>query len=93
MLIKSTRTLRNLTVATGAGLFVCALSGCTTHSAQMSDIRMNPSPGLVTMHERRVDVWNSYTVQTDENLRMMVSDFNRFWLLDKPSRLSPDPMP
>ena len=93
MLIKSTRTVRSTILAGAAGLLACALGGCTTHSANMSDIRMNPSPGLVTMHERRVDVWNNYTVQTDENLRMLLSDFNRFWLLDKPSRLSPDPLP
>ncbi|HLO41957.1 MAG TPA: hypothetical protein VK176_13105 [Phycisphaerales bacterium] len=66
--------------------------GCSSqdysHEAA-AEIRDNPTPDLDTMYQRRVDMDNTIAVTNDENGRMLNEDLGRFWLLDRPSRLSP----
>ncbi|MCC6428054.1 MAG: hypothetical protein IT435_14690 [Phycisphaerales bacterium] len=54
-----------------------------------AEIRDNATPELDTLHQRRVDMDNTIAVTMDENGRMFNEDMGRFWLLDRPSRLSP----
>ena len=77
-------------ILTGAGL----LGGCTsTGNARLDDVRSDPSPNVDSLYQRPEDIDNAMTVTLDENWRMFWQDMGRVWLLDRPSRLSPEPMP
>lgn len=79
-------TTATLTLAL-AGLF----AGCTT--TRDEDIRADLTPELETLHERQADMDNSWTLMLDENGRMFIQDLGRFWYVNRPSRLTPEPMP
>jgi len=66
-------------------LALSALSGC--------GIRHNLTPELSTLEDRPVDVDNSWAISANENWRMLVSDWQRAALIDRPSRLTPEPLP
>ena len=76
-------------------LALALLAGCSGNKqeAKLAELRSNPSPELDTLHERPADIDNSLTVTADENWRMFNEDLGRFWLLDRPSRLTPEPVP
>ena len=76
------------------GLVAGALaSGCSSRSADITSIRMNPSPEVMTLHERPTDVRNAITLMWDENIRMANEDLGRFFLFSRPSRLTLEPIP
>jgi ABC-type oligopeptide transport system substrate-binding subunit len=70
------------------------LVGCASNedysTLAAAEIRDNATPELDTLYQRRVDMDNAIAVTNDENGRMFNQDMGRFWLLDRPSRLSPD---
>jgi hypothetical protein len=66
-------------------LGVSCVTGC--------GVRHNLTPELSTMSDRPVDVDNTWALTCDENWRMFVSDFQRGALIDRPSRLTPEPIP
>lgn len=71
----------------------CLLGGCASqdYSYQAAqEIRDDATPELDTLWQRRVDMDNQVALTMDENGRMMNSDWGRFWLMERPSRLSPD---
>jgi hypothetical protein len=72
---------------TAAALLVAgsALTGC--------GVRHNLTPELSTLSDRPVDVDNTWALTCDENWRMLVSDFQRGALIDRPQRLTPEPIP
>lgn len=75
---------------------ICALSGCSSSNkldAKAKELRGNPSPEVTTLYQRQSDVDNALTVTFDENLRMAKEDWGRVWLTDRPSRLTPEPVP
>jgi len=51
------------------------------------------TPELMTLSGRPVDVDNTYSLTCNENWRMFWGDLQRATLLDRPTRLSPDPLP
>lgn len=67
----------------------CASSQDYSHQAA-AEIRANATPELDTLYQRPVDIDNAIALTFDENGRMFNQDLGRFWLLDRPSRLSPD---
>jgi len=66
-----------------------AIGGC---SSQRNDVLLNPSPELDTLSARRDDMVNTRTMVVDTNLRSFNGDLERFFLLDRPSRLTPEPV-
>lgn len=71
-----------------------ALGGCVNgDTAQARRIRRNPTPELETLYQREVDVANRLALTFDENLRMFKQDLGRAFYTDRPSRLSPEPVP
>lgn len=75
------------------GLAALSLGACATQDYSYraaQEIRENPTPDLDTLDQRRVDIDNMIAVTEDENGRMLNADWNRFWLLERPSRLAPD---
>lgn len=70
-----------------------ALGGCATRSTYLQSIRANPTPELMTLHQRPVDVGNSLALMRNENTRMFWQDLSRALYWDRPSRLTPEAMP
>lgn len=59
---------------------------------QRDDILDKPTPELVTNSERKVDIENQDAMTTDTNMRALRSDWRRAWLLNRSSRLTPEPV-
>lgn len=79
-------------------LAAAALAGCTTATsqadyAQAERIRADLTPELDTLSQRPDDISNTLTIMADENGRMIWSDLGRAFYTDRPSRLTPDPVP
>ena len=73
---------------------ICVVStavstGCSTRDPAFESIKSNPSPELMGIAERPVDVERNMAVVGDQNLRLFWSDLGRVWLFDQPSNLSP----
>lgn len=84
---KSSRILAaSLTLA-----LVGIMGGCET--TREDDIRADLTPELETLHERQADMDNSWTLMMDENGRMFMQDLGRAFYTNRPSRLTPEPMP
>lgn len=83
-------TFRTVMVAlVVAGVGAGMLSGCASRSATY---RSNPTPELDTLSMSRDEIDNRLTVTNDSNARMINRDVGYFWLLDRPSRLTPQPV-
>ncbi len=65
-----------------------ALAGCTHNQP---DARF--SPETMTLAQTPEDVNNQLIATYDENWRMFWQDLGRFGLTDRPSRLTPEPIP
>jgi hypothetical protein len=76
-----------------AGLGTAArLVGCGGGTSHYS-IRTFPTPEMANLAQTHVDTQNSYAIMANYNIRMMNSDFLRAAYWDRPSRLTPLPMP
>lgn len=77
-----------------AGSAMLILSGCASYFGDgVGEIRRAPSPGIKTLYERGGDMQNAMTVMADENWRMFTEDLGRAFYWDRPSRLTPEPIP
>ncbi len=80
-------------------LAVVGLSGCsvlgprTSHDPDADRIRKNPTPELHTLHETPHDVQNVIAIMQNENARMRNQDAQRVLMIDRPSRLTREPVP
>ena len=84
------RTLhRLLALPLAAGLL--ATVGCS--SSGISALRSDPTPELLTSVESPTASANSYAITKNLNRRMMRDDAARVIDSDRPSRLSPAPIP
>ncbi len=70
-----------------------ALTGCASTSPDAMSVRLEPSPELSTLYERPSDVYNNLALMVDENERMFWEDLGRALYWDRPSRLTPEPLP
>lgn len=71
-----------LGVSALAALAGVSLTGC-------ADI----TPELDTRSQRSADITNRIAITTDTNLRLFNEDLGRALLMDRPSRLTPSPVP
>jgi hypothetical protein len=84
------RTAKQLSII-ALSLSTLALTGCKTADQTHSDIVDDPTPAEISSTRRDVDITNRITATSDSNMRAMWADWGRFWLFDRPSRLSPEP--
>lgn len=82
---------RTALLLTGAAAFVCAI-GCTGGDPHVSRFRSNPTPNMHTLGKTGVESHNRVANVLDHNGRSLNSDFGRFWLTDRPSRMTPEPV-
>lgn len=75
-----------------AGL-AAAMVGCNATSPDPMTVRADPTPELLTLYERPSDVANNLAIMSNENVRMFWEDWGRALYWDRPSRLTPEPMP
>lgn len=85
------RTTRSRQFALAACVGVIALAGCSGKRDRLAEFRENPTPELVTMNQRPDDVRNLSALIRNEQKRMLVRDWRYLWLLDRPTRLTPEP--
>ncbi|MEO1717370.1 MAG: hypothetical protein AAFR76_09690 [Planctomycetota bacterium] len=86
------RTVRtNAAVLTAAAAMTLAIGGCSSSENRLAEFRDDPTPDLITMHERGDDISNRLHLIKDESRRMLVRDWLYFWYLDRPTRLRPSP--
>jgi len=55
--------------------------------------RLNPSPEVRTTALTTDEVFNKTTVTFDTQFRLFLEDFSRLTLTDRPTRMTPRPMP
>ncbi|RMH26607.1 MAG: hypothetical protein D6693_06890 [Planctomycetota bacterium] len=65
---------------------VPAVTGCAHY-------RGNPTPGLNSLNISRAQNKNRLAIMWDTNMRALRNDGSRFWILDRPSRLTKQPSP
>ena len=86
------RTVRTTAaVLTAAAAMPLAIGGCSSSENRLAEFRDDPTPDLITMHERGDDISNRLHLIKDESRRMLVRDWLYFWYLDRPTRLRPSP--
>jgi hypothetical protein len=74
-----------------AALALTALGGCTGND-QRDEVLMDLTPNLDTLHQRPEDMTNALVLQFDENGRMFWADLGRATYVDRPSRLTREPV-
>lgn len=82
---------RLLLAVTGS---LVVLAGCSQNNtrAQRKEILGDPTPELWTNRERPVDAENELHMTVSTNMRSLQSDIGRALLLNRPSRLTPEPI-
>lgn len=78
--------------ASAAALTGCSSSNGPRHAGDIDSLRSDPSPAMHTLSERDSDRINRHTVVRDTDFRMLSDDWDRFWMIDRPSHLTFYPM-
>ncbi len=69
-------------------------TGCSSSKdKRVAGLRNNPTPGMSTLYQRKDDVNNSLAIYFNEMDRMFWEDMGRAFYTDRPSRLTPEPIP
>ena len=85
-----TKRSRLLAIAAVTGVLVA--TGCSSGKRdRLAEFRSNPTPELVTMNQRPDDVRNVNALIRNEQKRMLVRDWRYMWMMDRPTRLTPEP--
>jgi hypothetical protein len=79
--------------ALAACCLALGLAGCKSQTTSKHSLRLNPSPEIDTLYESSDEARNATTVTFDTNFRAVWMDLGRMWLVDRPSRLAPYPIP
>lgn len=69
------------------------LGGCGTSNKQLASIRSNQTPALDSLDMRYVDMANRRHLGHDTNFRNLRGTMSRALFFDRPSRLTPHPVP
>lgn len=85
----STRARLAVLALATAGL----LGGCASVSKEDADVRAELHPELRNLSQRPIDWDNRALLTIDTNGRAAVDDLTRIFLLDRPTRLTREPMP
>lgn len=88
----NTRRLVTTAVAAAACAALLACGSTPRTHKQLSQIRSNPTPELVTLSQTQNSVDNDWAIYLNEMQRMRTSDLSRAFYTDRPSRLTPMPM-
>lgn len=86
------RTRAKLASCFLASLAASALVGCAGGS-QAGAIRSSPTPELFNLADTPDEVSNKLALTRDYNFRMITEDAARVLMIDRPSRLTPSPIP
>lgn len=78
-----------LALAVPTMLIACGSSYSSRHQALLDE----PTPELSTLYQRQVDMDNRWAVTTNHSWLMFNQDFQRAFYIDRPSRLTREPMP
>lgn len=84
---RPTRRIAMLLGAAGAATLV----GCGSsaqHAGSSDSFRANPSPAMHGLGQRYDDRANRLARSLDTNFRAFHDDWDKFWLVDRPSRLN-----
>ncbi len=76
----------------GVGVAGVLVAGGCSSNPEHQDVIADPSPLVMTESLTGDGVLNQTTATIDENWRLFNSDWARFWLMDRPSRLTPAPV-
>lgn len=83
-----------ITIAALAVVVAAPLAGCQSEAdKRAARIRRNLTPELDTLYQRESDIDNVMALSFDENGRMLLQDLGRAFYTDRPSRLTPEPIP
>ena len=84
-------TIRNMFRAAALPTLVVAVTGCAPDPNDVSfdALKKDLTPHILGLTERDVDVERNMAVIGNQNMRMVWGDLGRFFLFDRPSRLSP----
>ncbi|MEX0877056.1 MAG: hypothetical protein WD114_06315 [Phycisphaerales bacterium] len=90
--MKITRTHRRIATLAALAAAPIVLIGCSSssgprHAGDISAIRSDPSPAMHTLTQRDSDRLNMHARMKDSNFRMLSTDIDRLFHLDRPSRL------
>ncbi|MFG0325782.1 MAG: hypothetical protein ACF8SC_00740 [Phycisphaerales bacterium JB037] len=75
------------------GVIGAGLGACTHRNTSITALRLNPSPETHTLYERPADVQNTLAIMRNENWRMFYQDLGRALYTNRPSMLTPEPLP
>ena len=91
--MRNMRSTHRMTLPVAAALAggLLLLSGC--RSGTTAAIYHDPTPALDTLSQTDFEVKNALVNTRETNFRMVWEDLGRMWMLDRPSRLSPKPIP
>ncbi len=87
------RTATTASAAIGALLLTACSSGQVKHAGDVGKIRSHPSPAMMSLAKRPSDNANTIAIMKDTNLRMFWEDGARLLHLDRPTNLTPKPIP
>ncbi len=87
------RTTAAAIASTAALMLVACSSGQIKHAGDAGKIRSHPSPAMMSLAKRPSDNYNTLAISKDTNLRMIWEDGARLLYIDRPSKLTPKPIP
>ncbi len=91
--MRSPSLLRSrLTIGMALACGVALAAGCS-NDRRAVEVRNNLTPELKSMSKRPEDVKNSLAIYFNEMDRMFWQDVGRAFYTDRPSRLTPEPVP
>jgi len=81
--MNKTRTAKLCSIAAIAAL-ATIMTGCAV---------TDPSPSVTTLGRSDAEMAKTYTISSDTNWRALINDLERAFYTDRPSRLTPNPIP
>lgn len=84
--MKTRHTISSLLSLVACGVL---LAGCDSTGGRKHAYRLNPSPEVDTLSQSHDEIENAVTISYDYNFRSFNQDLGRFWMTDRPSRLTP----
>ncbi len=83
-----------LFLATALIVGAAIATGCSSSKdKRVGGLRNNLTPGMSTLYQRHDDVDNSLALYFNEMDRMFWEDMGRAFYTDRPSRMTPEPIP
>lgn len=87
------RLALSVTLLAGAAITLGACSSGNSADARWKEMKGNPTSEVDSLAETHYEFHNRRAITVDTNLRAAINDWERLWLVDRPSRLSKTPAP